>query len=51
MIVEDCKIKRKKRTLKEDVGGEFFLDGALRHCRSEAGHGDYELTGELIYCI
>ena len=24
MIVEDCKIKRKKRTLKEDVGGEFF---------------------------
>ena len=36
MIVEDCKIKRWKRTLKEDVGGEFFLDGALRHCRSEA---------------
>ena len=22
--------------MKEDVGGEFFLDGALRHCRSEA---------------
>ena len=36
MIVEDCKIKSWKRTLKEDVGGEFFLDGALRHCRSEA---------------
>ena len=43
MIVEDCKIKRKKRTLKEDVGGEFFW---MERCDTVAAKRTGRLKGD-----